>query len=127
MSGLYLFFEYKLKIFFGLLPLVSFKNRLTMKNPKIQHPLNTKKNHLKSLEFSSALFLDIAKSLEVSESGLGDAKFGEYDSKITMSQFTATAMLMPSSVMISAKYSHDMGPKVMAKEIKNIDTSIMKM
>ena len=126
MSGLYLFFEYKLKIFFGLLPLVSFKNKLTMKNPKIQHPLNAKKNHLKSLEFSfSSLY--IAESLDFSELGLGEAIFGEYESKITTSQFAATAMLMPSSVIISAKYSQVMGPKVMAKEIKNIETSIMKM
>ena len=110
MSGLYLFFEYKLKIFFGLLPLVSFKNRLTMKNPKIQHPLNAKKNHLKSLEFSfSSLY--IAESLDFSELGLGEAIFGEYESKITTSQFAATAMLMPSSVMISSNTAKLWVPK----------------
>ena len=69
-NGLYGFFEYKLKIFFGLFPLVSFKNRLTIKNPKIQHPLNAKKNHLKSLNSSCSVSSDITKSLWSLDLGL---------------------------------------------------------
>ena len=110
MNGLYARFEYNCIIFLGFLPRVSFRNRLTKKKPSIHQPLNAKKKNDKS-----CAVIDLSFSFVTVR-----AREGRNDTMITTSQFMATDIPIPSSVMISARYNHEIGPSVIAKEMINM-------